>query len=115
MNKQSIKKLKQEFAKQLSQRVEVLKETDDDWHGSYVYPDWYKGVQNQGFVKVSFHGNIAVPGNDPMWRVSAWGNDDLGMDIDFKTEAEATEMFLTVISLNKVNKQQLRDLGFNFA
>jgi len=95
-------------------RIEVLKPTQDDWHGSYIIDGYHKGVKNPMLVEVTFHGNIMSydPELTPIWRTSVWGNDDCGMEYDCASEAEAWNMFLQVISMKHVNRKDLNELGF---
>lgn len=93
-------------------KAEVLKETNDDWYGSYVLHGWYHGRRNPSFVRVAFCGNISPPGARPVFRVCAWGNDDMGMEFDHDSEAVSWNMFLQVIGRDFVNQQDLRDLGW---
>ena len=93
-------------------RIEVLKQTSDDWYGSYYLEDWYKGKKKQMFVEVIFNGNISPPGKTPTWRTCVWGNDDCGMEYDCDTEVEAFNMFLQVIGQESVTREFLSSLGF---
>lgn len=79
-------------------RAEVFKDTDDEWYPCYP--------NNQ--VKLTFHGQIS----DGTYRVSAWGNDDFGIDKDFETEIEAFNVFQDLESQQKINHKDLYDLGF---
>lgn len=96
----------------MNRGIEVLKRTQDDWHGSYVLSGWYRGEENPMFVKVVFCGNISPPDSSPIWRTCVWGNDDLGMDFDCDNESEAFTKFLQVIGLKFVNLEDLTALGF---
>lgn len=95
-------------------RVEVLKPTQDNWHGSYTLDGWYKGVEKPMFVECIFNGNITAYDHKlaPVWRTCVWGNDDCGMEFDCATEAEAWNKFLQVIGMKYVNRKDLIDLGF---
>jgi hypothetical protein len=95
-------------------RVEVFKPTQDDWHGSYRLDDWYNGTKNQMLVNVIFNGNIRSydPKETPVWRTCVWGNDDDGMEYDCDNETEAWTMFLQVIGMKFVNKDDLKKLGY---
>jgi hypothetical protein len=93
-------------------RIEVLKQTSDDWYGSYHIEDWYKGKEKQMFVEVVFNGDISLPGETPIWRTCVWGNDDCGMEYDCDTEAEAFNKFLQVIGQESVTREFLSSLGF---
>lgn len=79
--------------------------------------DWWCGNYNRNYVKVQFHGNIIPPGyvpDTPCYRVSVWGNDDFGMDLDFEVEHEAKDMFrhITNRRVKNVNIDWLESLGF---
>lgn len=93
------------------QKQTVFKLTDDDWYPSYYLGNYYCG-QAPGdvlLVEVSF-----LQLMDGCFRVCVWGNDDLGMELDFMPyeHPEAEQMFHQVIALDRVNKQTLTDLGF---
>ena len=92
-------------------RVEVLKPTQDNWHGSYSV-DGYNGVRNHMFVEVIFNGNISPPGETPLFRTCVWGNDDCGMEFDSYLEGEVWNKFLQVIGMKFVNRDELIKLGF---
>lgn len=46
-----------------------------------------------------------------MWRVSVWGEDDLGMDIDFQEKDDANEIYNKICSMNDVTFERLKKLG----
>lgn len=84
-------------------RCEVYKETTDDW-----CPNFHGNL-----VEVTFHGNITRPKQDiPVYRVSVWGNDDLGMEFDTEDEKTALTIFMQVIGLKYVTFVDLKQLGF---
>ena len=84
----------------------AFKRTQDDWYPNY----------NKHYVKVRFHGNISPPHQayPPCYRVSVWGNDDIGMNRDFENEWEAKDMFrkITTRKVKFVNYECLEALGF---
>jgi hypothetical protein len=82
-------------------RVDAFKRTSDEW-----YPNYHE------LVKVSFCQTGPYPPENGDWRVCAWGNDDFGMEKDFRDREEAWACFLAVISLNDVTVDRLRELGF---
>lgn len=98
----------------MTYRIEVLKPTQEDWHGSYVVDGWYAGTQRQMFVGVIFNGNITAYDKSlpPVWRTCVWGNDDCGMDYDCDNEAECLNVFMQVIGMKYVNRAELVKLGF---
>jgi hypothetical protein len=83
-------------------RVEVFKKTHDSW-----YPEWslYIGPTDMktGLVQVSF-----LQLSDGMWRVCCWGADDMGLERDYETEAEAWNVFLQVIGWSDVSQSRLK-------
>lgn len=90
-------------------RINVYKETDDDWYGNYrVEGD--DRVSN--LVCVSFTQTGPNPPINGDWRVCVWGNDDFGMERDFEDEATALNIFYQVVGWPKVNQILLRDMGF---
>jgi hypothetical protein len=90
-------------------RVEVLKPTNDDWHGSYSVKGWISpNGTDQMFVQVIFNGMI---GNG-IWRTCVWGNDDCGMEYDCYNEQECWCKFLEVIGMEYVDMVVLSALDF---
>ena len=98
-------------------KAAVLKPTQDNFHGNYKLQGWYNGVENQSFVEVKFLGNITAydPKRPAVWRTCVWGNDDLGMEYDCGSEAEARAVFYKLIELEYVNIEDLKNLGFVYA
>lgn len=98
-------------------RTSVFKLTTDDWYGSYTISDYYNGVEKPMLVEVIYNGRIEMsnpeyPDHPPVWRVSVWGNDDCGMEMDILSEGVAKDMFLRVISMKYVDRDDLIRLGF---
>lgn len=98
----------------MRKQVRVFKLTDDDWYPSHFLGDYYRGQApgNVKLVEVSF-----IELMDGCFRVCVWGNDDLGMELDFMSyeHAEAEHMFHTVIAQDRVNKDKLEEWGFVYA
>ena len=93
-------------------RFSVFKETSDDWYGNYIVTSPYV----RELVEVNFHGNSALPTETvPFYRVSVWGNDDIGMEFDCDNEELAMSVFMEVIGWDDVKKKKLSDLGFKSA
>lgn len=46
------------------------------------------------------------------YRVAAWGADDFGMDFDTNSKGNAEALYCQLCLMAKVNKQDLKDLGF---
>ena len=90
-------------------KINVYKETDDDWCGNYrVEGD----VRVSKLVCVSFIQLRPHPQDEAEWRVCVWGNDDFGMARDFEDETAALNIFYQVIGWPKVNMSLLRNIGF---
>lgn len=89
-------------------KIEVYKETEEDWYGSYEMTDCYNKTL---LVHVSFCGNISPPKEVPCWRTCVWGTDDCGMEIDCEDEATAFNIFLQIIGTPKVTRDGLKKLG----
>lgn len=89
-------------------RQEILIKTDDEWSGNY----------DDNFVKLIYNGLIppftpkGKKEREPLWRVSCWGNDDFGIDKDFESEQESIDVFNDLKSRDKINQQDLYDMGF---
>ncbi len=99
----------------MSNRIEVLKQTQDDWYPSYRLHGWFHGQEDVMLVRVTFHGNITAHYDSPrapVYRTSVWGADDCGMEFDSESEATCFNTFLQVIGLKYVNRDELKKLGF---
>ncbi len=76
-------------------RTSVFKRTNDNWCPSYIIKDSF----NQwSAVEVSF-----IHLMDGLFRVCAWGADDIGMERDYESENEACVVFLQVIGEDYVD------------
>ena len=87
-------------------RVEVYKETNEDWYPCYEI----EGISEM-LVRVSF---LSLGHDSTEWRVCVWGADDFGMEKDFKKDEreQAWTCFQNVILLQYVNVRNLVDMGF---
>ena len=92
-------------------KIEVYKPTQDDWNGNFVI-QWQGDVK---LVRVATMPLRAWKRQPPLWRVCVWGNDDFGMEVDFKTPEEAFQMFNKIIAFEFINKTELFALGFGHA
>lgn len=92
----------------MTRKIIVFKETQDQWYCSFktLKPDLM-------LVQVSLLELRIDDFNHFSYRVCVWGNDDVGMELDFELEGDAKAMFYTVISLKYVNVSDLKKLGFN--
>lgn len=90
----------------MNNNFECLKQTDDNWCGSYQ-------MDGKSFVKIKFGWTGPNPkiGNGK-YRVGVWGNDDFGMTKDFQNELDCVNMLLDVIQMPKVNIDILETMGF---
>ncbi len=88
---------------------------EENLHGTY-YPaidDWSPNFPGN-FVLVSmrmlyFHKSQLTP---EVWRVSVWGADDIGMDIDVPTREEAHRILKSIPVI--IDQRDLFALGFNW-
>lgn len=94
-------------------RIDVFKRTEDDWYPAYILKGWYKGKRNPKLVTVSLLQLRAYADNDG-WRVCVWGGDDTGLERDYLNDDyySAEELFQHIISLEFVNVDTLKSLGF---
>jgi hypothetical protein len=93
----------------LMDRIEVFIKTDEDWYGNFKI-EGDKRYEKDRFVRLSMS---KLMGEPQMWRVAVWGNDDLGMDLDFQRKSEAKEMFSILALKGVINRKLLTRLGFN--
>lgn len=93
------------------EHLEKWVQTPDDWYPSFSKPEW-TGPQDPaqrgkgGFVLVRFSHL-----SDGLYRVSVWGADDTGMELDLKSRMEALALYK--ILPNPVTKLELCALGFH--
>ena len=91
-------------------RFSVYKKTTENWCGNYKIMTPYSTTD---LVEVKFHGNIASPIETvPCYRVSVWGNDDMGMEFDCDNEKLAMTKFMEVIRLEIITFDALKQLEF---
>jgi len=90
-------------------KITVFKRTSDNWCGNYIIKSDYVDISA---VRVMYHDNISAPGEQPVYRTSVWGNDDLGMEIDCDSDNKAYIKFLEVIGLEDVTMDKLKELEF---
>ena len=79
-------------------QTEIFKKTNDDWYGNF----------KNNTCQLIYIGELT----DGVFRVAVWGDDDFGIDKDFKTEKEAIEMFDKLKKRTIINHKDLYDLGF---
>jgi len=84
----------------------VFMPTDDDWYPSYIASGDLK------LVSVSLYTIPPSSIDSADYRVCVWGFDDMGMELDLETAEEARDLFLVLISKDKVNIDNLVKLGF---
>ncbi len=92
-------------------RTSFFKETEDDWYGNYKIADDARHVDKK-YVEVKL---LSLGPSHTEFRVCVWGNDDCGMERDFKTLSEAITHFNSLAHLARINKQDLLDLGYDYA
>lgn len=69
---------------------------------------WFP-TREDGTVKAAFVA-LMTDGHVDAWRVCVWGEDDFGMERDFKDRMEALAMFRRVVDLT--TQAQLMSWGF---
>ena len=84
-------------------RIDVYKYTSDNWYPPYRLENMY--AKGETLVKIS-----TMPLIEGDYRVCAWGDDDIGMDIDIESPVDAKLMFDKVIALKDVTMKALVDL-----
>lgn len=87
--------------------IAVYKETNENWCGSYRFEHTESGM----YLCVRF--GWYFPSNT--WLVTVWGNDDFGMGKYDMERNVAMEVFMKVIQLPFVTKDELKLLGFEIA
>lgn len=89
-------------------QITLYKPTDDDWYGNETIIDHDRYGKISRLVCVSFYNALS---NGDM-RVCVWGNDDYGMEKDYKNLDQAVFEFRQIIEMPRVSKQLLKDMGF---
>ena len=82
----------------------IYKLTDDNWHKNHF----------GNKVKLMYHGDITPcnVGTVRTYRVSVFGNDDFGMVFDSCIFKEVIDMFFRLSQMKRINKEDLKELGF---
>lgn len=78
-------------------RIDIFKKTKDDWYPNYP----------NDMVKVSFLQLHNFLQNTNEWRVCVWGNDDFGLEHDFKSKKEAEKVFEIISNLDIISQDFL--------
>lgn len=89
-------------------KITVYKNTTDNWCGNFKIEG---DCRVSDLVQVNLSQLL-----DGEWRVSVWGNDDLGMDLDFKEEEffKAKSLFLGIIQLEDVTIEKMKEFGLDY-
>lgn len=88
--------------------VLVFKRTKDNWHPPYQ-------TINENLVAVKLWTTDPKPPEEGLFRVCVWGAVDFGMEKDFNDETEARNCYLELLSMDTVDIEPLKDLGFCYA
>jgi len=86
--------------------IDVFKKTDEDWYGNFKIKDDHRYPDR--FVRLSLSQL-----DNKEYRVSVWGNDDLGMELDFVDKSVARDLFSKLCLKDVINRRLLLSLGFN--
>ena len=94
-------------------RQSVLKVTTSDWSRSYAIQGWYDGNKPGETKLVEIALTQVKPASFELFRVSASGNDDTGLERDFSSFKEAYDCFMRILAMDIVNDNDLIDqFGF---
>ncbi|MCB0743279.1 MAG: hypothetical protein KDC67_05200 [Ignavibacteriae bacterium] len=93
----------------MNNEITVYKRTNDNWYPSFELKSYY---DNKCLLVLVSLIEINNPNISFKYKVSAWGNDDLGLEKYFSDKNYAYDMFFKVISLEYVDIGTLIDLGF---
>lgn len=93
-----------------SSRLTIFKEVPEDWYSNYKIKD--DGRYQGKYVSISL---LQLNVKETPWRVCIWGNDDFGMEKDFKDLNQAQQQFEWCIYIQPLTKQYLQMCGFSFA
>jgi len=90
------------------QNLTLLKRTQNDWCPCF------KDAEGLGCVEVTLTQTGPVDFEDFKYRVCVWGDDDMGMELDYPQDKlnEAVNMFYTITNLDFVNVEYLKNSGF---
>ena len=88
--------------------VIVYKATNDEWHPSF-------NTVHGKLVFVQFAMTEPYDQKAPVYRVSASGADDFGMEKDFYDETKARNCYLELLNMDTVDIEPLKSLGFYYA
>lgn len=87
--------------------LKVFKQTKDDWYPSFKIAG---DVRYADLVLVSYI--ELVPSGE--WRVCVWGQDDMGVELDFPPyeRVKAWDVFISIIEKEYVEYAYIKSLGF---
>ena len=91
-------------------KIEVYKDTTDDWHESYKLEKSY-----QKLVRVTLMKVYGIVTENKAYKVCVWGSGELGMERFFETPDDAIEAFRIITGLTSVTFSALRKLGLTTA
>ena len=94
-------------------RINVYKHTNDSWYPSYQLCSDNENQQNM-LVEVSFMklADDQITDDDKQWRVCVWGEDDCGMEKDYIPYNDAWDEFITILQMDALDMENLRELDF---
>jgi len=98
------------------ERLEKWIQTPDDWYPTFPHPRVPKENERCGKMKPRQLGFVRVffsQLSDGQYRVSLWGGDDHGLELDQPSRMEALELYRRLP--NPVTHEALYSLGFNHA
>lgn len=94
--------------------IECFKYSSECWFPSYSLEN---SKEYDSLVRVRFSKLFPYKEYKTEWRVSVWGDDDLGMERDFPEDQKnkAMEYFYEIVKLKDVTRAILLFMGFRQA
>jgi len=105
-------------------KIDVFKEVNEDWHGNFRIENDCR-YSTHRFVRVSLLELLPLKRGktvyrEACWRVAVWGNDDMGMELDFDvvdgggnniSEELARSLFQKIVAQKLPTKAWLKSQG----
>lgn len=82
----------------------VYVQTDEDWCPSFQVEDENVRILQLTLTETFF-----------AYRISVWGADDFGMELDNLSESDANKMYNDICRMSNVTREALKQLGFKYA
>lgn len=88
-------------------QITVFKPVNEDWYGNFRIAEDKRHLDTK-LVEIAVFEEL----NGSGFRVTVWGNDDMGMEKSFTTAEGALGMFHRLVGMVDMTKKRLTGVGF---